>query len=85
MTKQSKDLKQSQVTVPFGATPATDPTHTSPSLVSTAWCRPTLGSFKPLNPTKWRAVCGKTARTVRREGESVPDSPYLDQTASLTV
>jgi hypothetical protein len=54
------------------------PTHTSPSLGFTAWCKPTLGSFKPRNPTKWRAVCGKTARTVRREGESVPDSPYLD-------
>ena len=25
-------------------------------------------SFNPQEPTNWRAVCGKTARTVRREG-----------------
>ena len=41
----------------------------SPHRGSSRWRRPTRGTSKPIGgPTDWRAVCGKSARTVRREG-----------------
>jgi len=41
---------------------------------------PMFASSNPSEPTDWRAVCGKTARTVRREGglnSTSPSYPYL--------
>lgn len=46
-----------------------------------SWVSPVCARliFVSLNPSKatthWRAVCGKTARTVRREGELISISP----------
>ncbi len=37
---------------------------------------PIFVSSNPQEPTDWRAVCGRTARTVRREGSRVTVLPY---------
>ena len=38
--------------------------HISPSLGSSACVKPILSTFNPREPANWKAVCGKTARTV---------------------
>ena len=49
---------------------STGPTHTLQGTGSTAWRWPMPWPVSPLggNTTNWRAVCGRSARTVRREG-----------------
>src|SRR5712671_1926856 len=55
--------------------------HTLPNLVCSAWNRPMTWSVSPLRgkTTDWRAGCGRSARTVRREEGTkpiVPSYPY---------
>lgn len=47
-------------------------TPTLRSVGSSACVNPTSVSSNPREPTDWRAVCGKIARTVRREGRPKP-------------
>lgn len=60
--KQSERRKMANV----GRTP------TLRSVGSSACVNPTSVSSNPREPTDWRAVCGKIARTVRREGRPKP-------------
>lgn len=61
MTKQSKDIKQSQVTVPFGATPATDPPSIAQWASSMVWTESMLKTLleNKVRGAKWHTLYDK--------------------------
>jgi RNA-directed DNA polymerase len=61
MTKQSKDIKQSQVTVPFGATPATDPPSIAQWASSMVWTESMLKTLleNKVRGGKWHTLYDK--------------------------
>lgn len=61
MTKQSKDIKQSQVTVPFGATPATDPPSIDQWASSMVWTESMLKTLleNKVRGGKWHTLYDK--------------------------
>ncbi|MBX3416877.1 MAG: hypothetical protein KF851_04685 [Pirellulaceae bacterium] len=61
MTKQSKDLKPSQVTVPFGATPATEPLSIDQWASSMVWTESMLKTLlaNKVRGGKWHTLYDK--------------------------
>jgi hypothetical protein len=91
MTKQSKDIKQSQVTVPFGATPATDPPSIDQWASSMVWTESMLKTLleNKVRGGKWPTLAqrillrawalqpGASPRSVRSNHGTLPSGePY---------
>jgi RNA-directed DNA polymerase len=89
MTKQSKDLKQSQVTVPFGATPTTDPPSIDQWASSMVWTESMLKTLmeNKVRGGKWHTLYDKvfSERNLKWAASKVIDNKGAAGIDKLTV
>ena len=91
MTKRSKDLKQSQVTVPFGATQATDPPNIDQWASSMVWTESMLKTLmeNKVRGGKWHTLYDKVfsernlkwaaSKVIDNKGAAGVDRQTVDQ------